>query len=353
MFCAGNCSESDTSSPNDTTTATSSLNPELDQESVVILSVMCALASFCGSFGNALVIGRNTSCPEIFKPSCRPHLIISSLAFSDFTVCFIYLPLSIYNYNHFTSQVTQQGSPFDIARSFFGHCTLIASVTNMFAVTGRPCYRHTISIQIMMGMVTSKTAFITIAIVWLISLTIGALYAREIFSRIILLGYCIVLMIGTMSMYDYIFFIAKRQENKVQRLKISAEQQLKAEKKAAKTIFTVVGIYALHVGCHCYFNLPIIVNPSKRPVLFKKAFPWVQAVLACNSALNPYKVLNTASSSQSLCEYSAWKTSIPTRSQMSILEKTDYTYNTGFSYRPLALGICSLGLIRKLMLKKR
>ena len=254
----------------------------VNQESVVILSVICALASFCGSFGNVLVI-----LTVLKSPSLRgvPDLIISSLAFSDFAVCFIYLPLWIYGYNHFTSPATQQGSPFKITKSFFGHCSLIASVTNMFAVT----VDRVIAIRFpfkYLGIMTANTAYIIIAIVWFISLATGVLYAQKMFSKIILIGYCIILMLCTISLYAYIFVIAKRQENKVQAMNVSTTRQLKTDKKAAKTIFIVVGVYAL-----CWLPLlllPAIVNPSKKPILFKKIFPWVQVVLASNSALNPY-----------------------------------------------------------------
>lgn len=254
----------------------------VNQESVVILSVICALASFCGSFGNVLVI-----LTVLKSPSLRgvPDLIISSLAFSDFAVCFIYLPLWIYGYNHFTSPATQQGSPFKITKSFFGHCSLIASVTNMFAVT----VDRVIAIRFpfkYLGIMTANTAYIIIAIVWFISLAAGVLYAQKMFSKIILIGYCIILMLCTISLYAYIFVIAKRQENKVQAMNVSTTRQLRTDKKAAKTIFIVVGVYAL-----CWLPLlllPAIVNPSKKPILFKKIFPWVQVVLASNSALNPY-----------------------------------------------------------------
>lgn len=267
MACVANCSG----------TANS-----VNQESVVILSVICALASFCGSFGNMLVI-----VAVLKSPSLRgvPDLIISSLAFSDFTVCFVYLPLWIYQYNHFTSPATQQGSPFKITKSFFGYCSLIASVSNMFAVT----VDRVIAIRFpfkYLGIMTANTAYIIIAIVWLISLSAGVLYAQEMFSKIILTGYGIILMLSTLSLYAYIFVIAKRQENKVQAMNVSTNRQLKTDKKAAKTIFIVVGVYAL-----CWLPLlllPAIVNPSKKPLLFMKIFPWVQVVLASNSALNPY-----------------------------------------------------------------
>jgi len=137
-----------------------------------------------------------------------------------------------------------------------------------------------------LGIMTAKTAYTIIAIVWLISLAAGVLYAQEMFSRIILRGYCITLMLCTISLYAYIFVIAKRQENKVQAMNVSTTRQLKTDKKAAKTIFIVVGVYAL-----CWLPqlvVPFIVNPSKKPILFKKIFPWVQVVLASNSTLNPY-----------------------------------------------------------------
>lgn len=286
MSCVDNCTRPSLSNISDTETTSIT---ELDSVSVVILTVIGSLASITGILGNPLVM------LAVFKSqSLRsiPNFFISSLAFSDFTVCLAYLPLQIYDYNHPVSQVTQINSPFNIAKSFFGHISLTASVTNMFAVT----VDRVIAIRFPFkypAIMTVKTAMFAIGLVWLISLTFGAVYAREDgVSRFIILGYCIALMVGTMSMYAYIFFIAKQQENKVQTLSSShqphapvAEHQ-KAEKKAAKTIFTIVGIYAL-----CWLPLlllPAIVNPSTNRELFRKRFPWVQTVLSCNSALNPY-----------------------------------------------------------------
>ena len=281
MACVNNCSRTETNVSNETN-AVNSVNPELGQESVVILSVACALASLCGIVGNVLVILAVLKSPSLRSVS---DFIISSLAFSDFTVCFIYLPLLIYRYNHFTSEATQQGSCFSITKSFFGHCSLIASVTNMFAVT----VDRVIAIRFpfkYLGIMTSNTAYVIIAIVWLISLTTGVLSVQEMFVKIILRGYCIVLLLSTMSLYAYIFVIAKTQENKVQAINTSTTRQLKTDKKAAKTIFIVVGIYAL-----CWLPLlllPTLVNPSKKRLLFMEVLPWVQVVLASNSALNPY-----------------------------------------------------------------
>ena len=143
--------------------------------------------------------------------------IISSLAFSDFTVCFIFLPLSIFEFNHYTNQSTQQNSAFFIVKNFVGHCSWIASVTNMFIVT----IDRFIAIRFPLKYATfaaSKTALSAITIVWFISLTFGGVYSRDIGvqSRFIILSYCIILMLCTWAMYENIHFLhsqATRKEN--------------------------------------------------------------------------------------------------------------------------------------------
>ena len=262
---------------------------ELTSESVVILSIVSTLTSVAGSLGDALVM------IAVFKSQTLrsiPDYIISSLAFSDFTVCFIYLPLMIHRYNHYTKYLTYVDSAVSIATSFFGHCSWIASVTNMFVVT----IDRVIAVRFPLKytpIMTVEKAMGATALVWIISLTFGAFYAREIGapSKLIILSYCIILMIGTWAMYAYIFFTAKQQENKIQTLNSSAGPlvlaEQKAQKKATKTIFTVVGIYTL-----CWLPLllfPIIVfSSSSKNELYKRYFPWVQTLLTINSALNPY-----------------------------------------------------------------
>ena len=273
---------------NETTIQATYINPELSPESVVILTVICVLTSMFGTFGNSLVI-----LAVLKSESLRsiPDFVILSLAFSDFTVCSVYLPLSAYKYNYYTSPISHPDSAFSIVTSFFGHISLIGSVTNMFVVT----VDRAIAIRFPLkypSIMTVKTAMFAIALVWFISFAFGGIYAREIgVSRFIILSYCIILLLVTLSMYAYIFYAARKQENKVHSLNSSTQpntstDQQKAEKKAAKTIFTVVGIYSL-----CWLPLlllPIIVNPSTKEDLFKRCFPWVQTVLSCNSALNPY-----------------------------------------------------------------
>ena len=262
----------------------------IEPGALVIFTILCTLVSLFGCAGNSLVM-----LAVLKSESLRsvPDFFISSLAFSDFTVCLVYLPLTIFYYNNLASPATDPDSPLPIVRSFLGHCSLVASVNNMFAVT----VDRVIAIRLPMkyaSIMTIKPALSAISLVWLIAVTYGALYAPpNIIPHVIVRSHNLTLMLCTMSMYAYLYFIARRQENKVQIPNSFSQSQRKAvtarqisEKKAAKTIFTIVGIYAL-----CWLPLmllPIFVNPSKKPILFRKCFAWVLVILVCNSALNPY-----------------------------------------------------------------
>ena len=266
-----NCS---TSLPQETTSA-SGVSELLPDEEVIILSVVCALASVMGILGNFLVllaVGKNQVLRTI------PDLFITSLAFSDFSVCGLFLPMSIYAFNHSENEI------FAIVKSFLGHTSMVASATNMFAVT----VDRVIAIRYpfkYVTVMTTRNALVAIVVVWVISLVFGVLYAPNLISRMYIALYSAVLLFTTISMYIYIFIVAKRQENRIQNIQHGSNGST-AEKKVAKTIFTVVGVYALF--WLPVLLLPIIVNPATEAVEFLKRFQWVQTMLVCNSAVNPY-----------------------------------------------------------------
>ncbi|XP_067056700.1 adenosine receptor A2a-like [Acropora muricata] len=249
----------------------------LSSEAVTALSVVSAVASLIGSVGNLLVL------LAVFKDDnirTIPDFFITSLAFSDFTVCAVFLPLSIYQFHQ--QNTGQQKDSSSLARSFLGQVSMVASATNMFAVTidrviaiGFP-FKYVAS-------VTKQKAAVTIAVVWMISIALGALLIGELISIYVIAIYSAVLLLNTIVMYIYIFVKAKRQENRIQEM-TTRMPGVSAEKKVAKTIFTVVGIYAV-----CWLPtllLPAFVNPSSEQ--FQQSFPWVMTLLASNSALNPF-----------------------------------------------------------------
>ena len=267
-----NCS---TSLPIGTAAVSSHISELLPNDEVIILSVACALASVMGTLGNFLVllaVRKN----ELLRTI--PDLFITSLAFSDFSVCALFLPMQIYEFNHRENEI------FVIVKSFLGHTSMVASATNMFAVT----VDRVIAIRCpfkYVTVMTTRNALVGLVVVWIISLVFGALYAPNLVSRIYIALYSAGVLFTTIFMYIYIFIIAKRQENRIHNIQQGSNGST-AEKKVAKTIFTVVGIYALF--WIPVLLLPIIINPATEPVQFLKRFQWVQTMLACNSAINPY-----------------------------------------------------------------
>ena len=260
-----------------TTIMENSTASALSSEAVTALSVVSAVASLLGSVGNLLVL------LAVFKNETIrtiPDFFITSLAFSDFTVCAVFLPLSIYQF--YQQNTGQRKDSSSLAKSFLGHVSMVASATNMFAVTidrviaiGFP-FKYVAS-------VTKQKAAVTIAVVWMISIALGALLIGELISIYVIAIYSAVLLLNTIVMYIYIFVKAKRQENRIQEM-TTRIPGVSAEKKVAKTIFTVVGIYAV-----CWLPtllLPAFVNPSSEQ--FQQSFPWVMTLLAGNSALNPF-----------------------------------------------------------------
>lgn len=251
----------------------------LTGEVVVVLSLISAFASLIGSAGNALVL---LAVSKYENLRTIPDLFIASLALSDLTVCVLFLPMSIYHFQH--PDAKDENVSFYLAKIFFGHLFMVASATNMFAVTIDRIFALRFPFKYTAEM-TKMGALTEIAIVWVISLTFGALYACEILSSIYVAFYSTVLLFGTIAMYIYIFIVAKRQENRIQDITMVSEGS-SVEKKVAKTIFTVVGVYTV-----CWLPMllfPVIVNPSTKPEQFGKGYSWVQTLLACNSAVNPY-----------------------------------------------------------------
>ena len=252
----------------------------LSSEAVTALSVVSTVASLIGSVGNLLVL------LAVFKNDnirTIPDFFITSLAFSDFTVCAVFLPMSIYRFHQ--QNTGQQKDSFYFATTFLGHVSMVASATNMFAVTVDRVVAIGFPFKYV-ALVTKRKAAVTITVVWIISIAVGATSSRtgDLIPSYAIGIYSAVLLINTIAMYIYIFVKAKRQENRIHDMATRMPEGVSAEKKVAKTIFTVVGIYVV-----CWLPmllLPAFLNPSSEQ--FHHANPWAIILLASNSALNPF-----------------------------------------------------------------
>ena len=271
-----NCS---TSIPQGTNSYQSQIGVLLTQNEAIILSVVCAVVSAIGTLGNSLVF---LAVYNLKNQRKIPDLFITSLASSDISVSALFLPMMIFGLHHGTG--TDHYVIFNSVKLFLGHAAMVASATNMFAVT----VDRVIAIRFpfkYVNVMTTRNTLAGIVVVWLVALTYGALYARDFISTVYVSTHNLCMLCTTLIMYIYIFFAAKRQENMVQNMPVRPDA-VAAEKKVAKTIFIVVGTYIL-----CWaplFIFPAFVNPLRNPLLFRKGFLWIQIFLATNSAVNPY-----------------------------------------------------------------
>ena len=255
-----NCS---TSIPQGTNVYQSQTGVLLTQNEAIILSVVCAVVSAIGTLGNSLVFLAVYNLKNHHK---IPDLFIASLASSDISVCALYLPMMIFSLNH--GARTDHYVIFYAAKRFLGHASMVASATNMFAVT----VDRVIAIRFpfkYVNVMTTRNTLAGIVVIWLVALTYGALYARDFISTIYVSTHNLLMLFTTLIMYIYIFFAAKRQENIVQNMPVGPDA-VAVEKKSSQNHFYCRG------NLHLVLGTPISISshcPSiEKPTFIKKRF---------------------------------------------------------------------------------
>ena len=250
----------------------------------VIFCTVLGLASVLGTFGNSLVL---LSIIKFDNLRAIPDLFIFSLCLSDLLVAAIYQPWKAYRFAHW--QETSANAEFMTISSFLGHVSLIASITNMFGVT----VERLISIRFPLKydlLVTKRRAIVTVICVWIFSISYGAIWSRGLVQRQYLAIYFILVLAGTVSIYFYIFLVAKRLEDSVTQAQAESTDvqrpNIRRERKAAKTIAIILGVAVI-----CW--LPLLIVPSvlanhiDRASFLKVFFP-LHVLSVCNSSINPY-----------------------------------------------------------------
>jgi len=255
----------------------------LDQSTVVILCTVLGVASFLGTLGNSLVLSSIIKFDDLRE---IPDLFIFSLCTSDFLVTAIFQPSKNYR---LANEVSTQIELLAISR-FLGRFSLIASITNMFGVT----VERLISIRFPMKydlFVTRRRAVITLICIWIFSFTLAILVSTELLSLMFLSTYFTMVLLGTVSIYFYIFLIARKLENSVIQIQNgSLDHEVsnnKRKRKAAKTTATILGV---SVGCWLPY-LIFSVALSKTQFIsnrYRKCFYSLQLLSMCNSSINPY-----------------------------------------------------------------
>ena len=253
----------------------------LELADIVILCTLLGVASVIGTLGNSLVL---LSIIKSEHLRTVPDLFIFSLSASDLLVTALFQPMKAYRLSNLEFSSTLVA--FLIASRFVGHVSLIASISNMFAVT----VERLISIRVPLKyplLVTTRRALVTIFGTWFFSLIFGALVSTRIVSPVPLNVYFVLVLSGTISVYVYIFAVTRKLENAVIQVQVDPNRgDSGRERKSAKTIFIILGVALV-----CWLPF-LLVSPflsvDADPGLFYKVFFSLQALSVCNSSINPY-----------------------------------------------------------------
>ena len=250
----------------------------------VILCTVLGVASVLGTFGNSLVL---LSIMKFDNLRAIPDLFIFSLSLSDLLVTAIYQPFKTYRFANWQQVSTKEDLLATL--SFLGHFSLIASITNMFGVT----VERLISIRFPLKydlVVTRVRAVVTMICFWVFSIAYGAVWSSKLVSIQYLAIYFVLVLTGTVSIYFYIFLVAKRLQDAVfQAQNESTNDERRTthrERKAAKTIAIILGVAVV-----CW--LPLLIVPNVLPshldhTTFLSVFYPIHVLSVCNSSINPY-----------------------------------------------------------------
>lgn len=251
----------------------------------VILCTVLGVASVLGTFGNSLVL---LSIMKFDNLRAIPDLFIFSLSLSDLLVTAIYQPFKTYRFANW--QQVSTNVDLLATSSFLGHFSLIASITNMFGVT----VERLISIRFPLKynlVVTRVRAVVTMICFWIFSIAYGVVWSAKLVSIKYLAIYFALVLTGTVSIYLYIFVVAKRLEDSVfhaqnESTNVGERPTTHRERKAAKTIAIILGVAVV-----CW--LPILVVPNVLPsdldyTTFLSVFYPLHVLSVCNSSINPY-----------------------------------------------------------------
>lgn len=248
----------------------------LEVPHIAILCSVLGVASTVGTLGNTLVL---LSIIKFDSLRDIPDLFIFSLSLSDLLVTSVYQPFKFYRLVHL--QEISWNMTYIQFSTFLGHLSLIASITNMFGLT----VERLISIRFPLRydlLVTRTRAVLALTFLWIFCLACGALVSWKRFLRLHAGVLFLLLIAGTVLIYIYLYFVAKRLEAAMPRNgSLQGEQRLRSPRghKAAKSISIILG-----VALSCW--LPFLIGAPQVPSL--ETFLYLQTLSVCNSSINPY-----------------------------------------------------------------
>ena len=264
-----------------------------------ILNLICSVT---GGIGNLLVL-----LSYYYYRSMRTitNLYLCNLAFVDLIVCAIIQPLYVTTLVRKLTE-SERNVYFETGRKILTWCIMTVASGSLTTVMLDRYIRVAFPLKYR-TLINKRKSFIVIAFSWFVGIAAAVMLLSKPTVAVIIQGYVIFLITGlVIPGYIRVFFIARRQSNKIMHRKkhleeISRKHMMAAalakipdkksyktsEYEAIKTIFIVIAAFAICWAPLLFFPFYYRRSSPKLRANLVFIFPVINTLALCSSSINP------------------------------------------------------------------
>ena len=254
--------------------------PSLLTGSTVI--VADGLIAIVGTVGNLLVL---TVIFVHIRLSTVSNILIANLASVDLLTAFVLIPGGLYRHVCNRMGYCRVNKVFVLSHRILAQFVVTAASTSLFVIAMERFIAIAFPFRYK-SLFTRKRAIACALLTWTLGALITGIFhgLNIVYIQVI---YCILLILVTFFLYIYIFSIALKHEKKIAAMQggfSSRTAQLPWERKSAKTMAIVLGVFAL-----CWVPSVAFYSVVKRnDWLYPRMQFWMNTLYYLNAALDPF-----------------------------------------------------------------
>ena len=240
------------------------------------------LIAIVGTLGNLLVL---TVIFVHIRFSTVSNILIANLASVDLFTAFVLIPGGIYRHVCKRMGYCHVNKKFVLSHRILAQFVVTAASTSLFFIAVQRFIAIAFPFRYK-SLFTRKRAIACAVVTWTLGTLITGIFHGFNIEYIQVI-YCILLILVTFFLYIYIFSIALKHEKKIAKMQGSLSSrtaQLPWERKSAKTMAIVLGVFAL-----CWVPSVVFYSVVQRhDWLYPRMQFWINTLYYLNAALDPF-----------------------------------------------------------------
>ena len=270
--------------PNNTEQGNTAMYPSVSPNLASSISVIVInfLLSLFGILGNLLVLLVTSLNIRLATPS---NLLLANLASVDFICMALVAPGSIYKQLCRTLGFCHLSEMTVLAFRGLGQFVVAAAVSSLFVIAVDRFLAISFPFKYTSTMTKRRTVY-CICLTWLAGAVITFVFMGLNFVYI-QSGYCILLILVTISLYIHIFLSALKKEKQIAALQVTNVRRTTNflhERKSTKTMAIILGVFSASWVPAVVFYA--VVSPEDPR--FPDIQSWINAIYYLNATLNPF-----------------------------------------------------------------